>query len=89
MTSPGLRCGAPERAVVVVGLLCPPQSLLGGVDAAGLQAVVIGHVARKPHEYKGRSGTYLCSFTVINGGTYMSLCDIIMVVCKQSKNMHI
>ena len=57
MTSPGLRCGAPERAVVVVGLLCPPQSLLGGVDAAGLQAVVIGHVARKPHEYKGRSGT--------------------------------
>ena len=26
---------------------------------------------------------YLCSFTVINGGTYMSLCDIIMVVCKK------
>ena len=28
---------------------------------------------------------YLCSFTVINGGTYMSIRDIIMVVCK--KNM--
>ena len=30
---------------------------------------------------------YLCSFTVINGGTYMSICNIIMVVCKKDNNM--
>jgi len=32
-------------------------------------------------------GTDSVRFTVINGGTYMSVRDIIMVVCKKDNNM--
>ena len=32
------------------------------------------------------SGTESVCFTVINGGTCMSVCDIIMVVCNKNKD---